>query len=439
MTAAADPLNLDAVPHPEPEQVQPERPPRRPSDDPFYRAPAGFERRVPGEVLRSRPIDVALFGRISQRISAWQLLYRTADLNGVPQVGVTTVMMQQNNSKASGPRPLVSFQCAIDAISEACFPSYALQRGAKARGSVPQFEFIQMMHALARGWVVSVPDHEGVDGHWVAPREPGYRSLDAIRAALNFAPLGLSSSTPTGLWGYSGGGLATAWTAEMASDYAPELNIVGAVAGSPAGDPGLMFVRLNGSFFAGMVIAAAAALRKIYPDMDRVIREHATADGLALLAATENASTIGGVLRFAREDLDDYLDVPLAELLALPEIAGIFREIMPGNNAPTMPMFVLQSVHDQLVPVADIDALVQRYTTAGTHVEYVRDRLSEHLILAAIATPTMVDWLADRFDGLPLAPAGTRTVWSAVLNRRSGIGLVRLLGQMGKMLLGMRL
>lgn len=437
MSAFAQPWRSEPLSDAASEVVRPVGRPRRPADDSFYRAPAGFEHEVPGSVLRSRAIDVGLFGWIPQRILGWQVLYRTADLHGRPSVGVTTVLMQPNIT--TGPRPLVSFQCAIDAISDGCFPSYALQRGASAFGSVPQFELIQMAHALARGWVISVPDHEGVDGHWIAPREPGYRTLDAIRAAQAFSPPGLSSDTPVGLWGYSGGGLATAWTAEMAGGYAPELNIVGAVAGSPAGDPGSMFLHLNGSFFAGLVITAAAALRRVYPEMDRVIREHATPEGLALLAAAENASTIGGVLRFANKDLDDYLDAPLDELLALAELAEVFREIRLGATAPTIPLFILQSVHDQLVPVADIDALVQRYSAAGVHVEYVRDRLSEHLVLAAIATPTMVDWLADRFDGRPLAPAGIKTVWSAALNKRSVLGLVSILGQCWRMLLGMRL
>lgn len=431
---AADPSSPVSIHGAEPEQLRSGGRPRRPADDSFYQAPAVFERELPGTVLRTRQVRVALFGRIPQRISAWQLLYRTVDLNGVPRVGVTTVMMQQNIS-AKGPRPLVSFQCAIDAISDACFPSYALQHGAKAPGSVPRYEFIQMAHALARGWVISVPDHEG-DGHWVAPREPGYRALDATRAALSFAPLGLSSVTPVGLWGYSGGGLATAWTAEVAHEYAPELNIVGAVAGSPVGDPAAMFVRLNGSFFAGLVITAAAGLRRCFPEMDRVIREHASPEGLALLAAAENASTIGGVLRFANKDLDDYLDVPLTELLARPELAEIFREIEPGGTAPAMPMLIIQSVHDQMVSAADVDALVERYSASGAHVEYLRDRLSEHLFLAAVATPMMVGWLSDRFDGRPRAAARVRTVWTTLLNRRTGIGLLRLVGQLGKLLLG---
>nr|WP_293002663.1 lipase family protein [Mycobacterium sp.] len=67
----------------------------------------------------------------------------------------------------------------------------------------------------------------------------------------------------------------------------------------------------------------------------------------------------------------------------------------PGGNAPAMPMLVLQYVHDPLVGAADIDSRVQRYSAAGAHLEYVRDRLSDDLILAAVATPTMVDRLAD--------------------------------------------
>jgi len=60
--------------------------------------------------------------------------------------------------------------------------------------------------------------------------------------------LGLSATAPIGLWGYSGGGLATAWAAEVSGTYAPELNVVGAVLGSPVGDLGNTFRRLNGSF-----------------------------------------------------------------------------------------------------------------------------------------------------------------------------------------------
>ncbi|MGV8873077.1 MAG: lipase, partial [Rhodococcus sp. (in: high G+C Gram-positive bacteria)] len=64
-----------------------------PSMDPFYRAPAGFERAEPGTVLRSREVTLALFGVIRQKVSAWQLLYRTTSLDGAARVAVTTVVL----------------------------------------------------------------------------------------------------------------------------------------------------------------------------------------------------------------------------------------------------------------------------------------------------------------------------------------------------------
>ncbi len=55
----------------------------------------------------------------------------------------------------------MSYQCAIDAVTSRCFPSYALRRRAMAAGALAQFEFFLIAAALAEGWAVSVPDHEG--------------------------------------------------------------------------------------------------------------------------------------------------------------------------------------------------------------------------------------------------------------------------------------
>ena len=59
-------------------------------------------------------------------------------------------------------------------------------------GAFAQFEFLLIAAALAEGWAVSVPDHEGPNGAWGTPYEPGYRVLDGLRAALSSETLGLS-------------------------------------------------------------------------------------------------------------------------------------------------------------------------------------------------------------------------------------------------------
>ncbi|WP_338765299.1 lipase family protein [Nocardia vulneris] len=406
--------------------------PLLPEDDPFYAPPPALDQLPLGAVVRARAVELALFGLVRQRVPAWQLLYRTCDLHGVPEVAVTTVLLPWGADPAV-PRPLVSFQCAIDAVASKCLPSYALRHGARAAGSIPQLELPLIAAALTRGWAVSVPDHGGTAGRFGVAREPGYRALDGIRAALAFAPLGLTPRVPVALWGYSGGGLATAWAAELAAAYAPELALVGAVAASPVGDPAKAFVRLNGGLFAGFAAVFTAGLRRAYPDLDRLLRAQLDARYLAWLAATETTATFPLLYRFARRDIDKHCRGGLAALLAAPALRAVLADIEPGAQAPAMPLLVVQGVYDEVIAVADVDALVARYTAAGAHVRYLRDRVSTHLLLQFSAVPVMLDWLGDRLARRAVPAAGTETTWSLVLSRRALTGhldFVRLLGRM---------
>lgn len=212
---AADAEWIGRAPH---EELDRDARPGLPGEDPFYLPPAGYHHAEPGTVLRSRDVELAFLGLVPQALHATQLLYRTTDRNGAPEAAVTTVIMPPD---ARAGCPIVSYQCAIDAISATCFPSYALRRHAKVTGGLAQFELLLITAALAEGWAVSVPDHEGLDGMWGAPYEPGYHVLDGLRAALNSERLPLTDASPIGLWGYSGGGLASGWAAEMSGSYAP--------------------------------------------------------------------------------------------------------------------------------------------------------------------------------------------------------------------------
>src|ERR1700742_3127224 len=104
--------------------------PLLPRDDPFYQPPLGFQHAEPGTVLRTRDVELAFLGLIPQPVRAIQLLYRTMDMNGQPEASVTTVIVP-TELDPERPSPLLSYQCAIDAISSRCFPSYALRRRAK--------------------------------------------------------------------------------------------------------------------------------------------------------------------------------------------------------------------------------------------------------------------------------------------------------------------
>ena len=404
----------------------PARTPRRASDDPrrgsVLRPPAGYEDAQPGTVLRSRAVELGFLGVIRQPIGATQLLYRSTNLHGDAEVAVTTVLVPEERD----PQlvcPVLSYQCAIDAVASRCFPSYALRRGAGPIGAFVQSEFLLVAAALAEGWAVSVPDHEGCHGMWGAPREPGYRILDGVRAALQCEGLDLSRSAPVGLWGDPGGGLASAWAAELAAEYAPELNVVGAVLGLPVGDCGSVARRLNGSFFAGLAALMIAALTHVFPGAQRAVDEHATDEGKALLDELQTMTTAAAVWRLRNMDIGSYVGMSADELWDLPEVRHIFDETKLGRRTPKPPVLIVQAVFDNIISVDDIDQLVNMYADNGAAVTYHRDRFCEHLLLHPLSAPMTLRWLANGSPGAlsantRLAPYGRpcstlRRIWGS--------------------------
>jgi acetyl esterase/lipase len=420
------------------EELQRRVRPLLPADDPFYQPPRGYQHAEPGTVLRSRDVELAFLGLVPQPVKAIQLLYRTTDLDGEPEATVTTVIVPAELDPEH-PCPLLSYQCAIDAMSSRCFPSYALRRKSKALGSLTQLELLLVTAALAEGWAVSVPDHEGSQGLWGAPYEPGYRVLDGIRAALSSERAGISPSAPIGMWGYSGGGLATAWAAEMCGEYAPELNIVGAVLGSPVGDLGNTFRRLNGSFFAGLPALVVAALAHVYPDLDRVIEAHISDEGRALLDRMETLTTAGAVIRMARKDMGDYLDEPLEDILSTPEVTHVFDSIKLGTAVPVPPVLIVQAAHDYLIDVHDIDELADTYSAGGADVTYHRDAFNEHMCLHPLSAPMALRWLTDRFADRPLTDHLVRTKWPTMFNPMTYVGMARLAVIAAKVITGRKI
>lgn len=408
-----------------------------PAKDSFYQPPAGFEQAAPGTVLRSRDVQLGFLGLIPQKVRATQLLYRTTDRHGEPEACATTVLVPAGHTRRQ-PRHVVSYQCAIDALTSRCFPSYALRRGARAVGSLSQFEYLLMAAAVAEGWVVSVPDHEGLEGMWGTPHEPGYRVLDGLRATLNFESFGLATDSKVGLWGYSGGGLASAWAAEVHADYAPELNVVGAVLGSPVGNLGNTFRRLNGTHYAGLPALVVSALAKTYPGLNRVVEEHATDEGRAMLQSVERMTTLEAIVRLFKTDMDQMVHPPLDDVLDMPEVQEVFEAIRLGGTVPTPPVLMVQAVHDSVIAVDDIDELADLYTSGGAKLTYHRDLFSEHMLLHPMSAPMTLRWLNDRFADRPLDAHIIRTKWPTLLNPITYAGMWRLSGIVGRVMLGGR-
>ncbi|RVW06498.1 lipase family protein [Rhodococcus spongiicola] len=372
------------------------------SDDAFYSAPDGFESTAPGTILRERPVELASYSELPFNVRSWQLLYRTTDLAGRPMATVTTVILPEGAAPPAG-RPLLSYQVAQDSIDPECAPSIAMRAGSGPEGFVTQGEMTFISYALQQGWAVSVPDHAGPAARIGAPREPGYAALDGVRAAVQFDPLGLTGvQTPVGLWGYSGGGLATGWAAEVQPSYAPELNIRGIAMGSPIPDP-VALNSLSGTFWSGLQLLGLASAREVYPDAAREIDAHLTPAGHEAMSALADQCLVSTLATNVLRDNSPYFTVPYAQLMQLPVVAAAVDEVKLGGASPSAPVYVYSGVNDEIVPIATVDYLVDAYCAGGTPVTYRRDEMSLHASLIVTGAPDALNWLRDRIDEVPSA------------------------------------
>ncbi len=167
-------------------------------------------------------------------------------------------------------------------------------------------------------------------------------------------------------------------------------------------------------------------LRRTYPDLAQIIDDTVAEPGQDILRRLQNRTTVHATLALMMHDLDRYTRVPLADIMARPELVQIFQDIQPGKSAPTFPLMINQASYDWIIACDDVDGQVQRYRKAGAHVRYDRDRLADHISLHPLTASVVMEWLADRFAGRPLDEPSTTTRWSTALTPRGLRGLLGL-------------
>ncbi|MGW5313409.1 lipase family protein [Nocardia thailandica] len=375
-------------------------------DAAFYRPAADVvAAAAPGEILAVREVRIADFGLLPVDVDAWQVSYRSNDSRDEAIPAVATLIKPRGQSPE--PRKLLSVQLAEDSTAGYCAPSYALQHlsvASLAGQIVVPAEFLFAQAALAQGWAVVVPDHQGPDSAYAAGPLAGRITLDGIRAATHFAPLGVGEAGRVGLYGYSGGSIATGHAAELKATYAPELNIVGAAEGGVGADLGAALRMANNQLTSGLVFAAVLGLTREYPDFAAYLEQRLDPVGKTLRtlkaplcvqyqSALLPFLNLTGMIGSDGDPLDD------------PPVAAILADTRMGKSVPDMPMFVWHSAWDEILPLPATDALVAGYCRdPDASVTYTRDHASEHIVAEVVGGPAALMWLRDRLDGLPAAP-----------------------------------
>ncbi|MBO0512863.1 lipase family protein, partial [Streptomyces beijiangensis] len=184
-----------------------------------------------GDVVSSAPTAFHPLPLQPTNTSAWHITYRSTSATGAPNVVSGTVIVPRDGRK--GPRPLVTYAVGTVGLGDRCAPSANFPTGTAVEATL-------INQVVQKGWAVAVTDYEGLgtpgDHTYAVGRSEGHAMLDAARAAQRLGIPGVTAASQVGIMGYSQGGQASSWAAELHDSYAPELKVVGTVTGGVPAD-----------------------------------------------------------------------------------------------------------------------------------------------------------------------------------------------------------
>jgi hypothetical protein len=377
-------------------------PPRRqPSarGDGFYTPPEPLGDGAPGELLKAEGVDVYLVPGVRMRARAWRVLYRSTSALGEARAVSGTILLP---AKARGPRPLVGYAIGTHGIGDGAAPSRLLTRGL-------DWEAGLMAMVLARGWALAVTDYEGLgtpgDHTYMVGRALGPNVLDAMRAARLLHPSELPADGPAAIIGYSEGGAAAAWAAQLQPTYAPDVTLAGVAAGAAAANLEIAGPSLDDTFFSFFTAYGGIGYAAAYPELD--IDHHLTERGRGLIPYLRESNVLQAAVRGPHFSRANELTDP--NVLELPEWRLRLRENRLGTIAPKAPVLLHHARRDQIVSFAHSLDLRDDWSALGADVRLYATRGGvDHISGAMAGAPVAVHWLARR-----LGPADSRSADSA--------------------------
>ncbi|CAO1635274.1 unnamed protein product [Parajaminaea phylloscopi] len=377
-----------------------------PLQDPFYRVPANISKYRPGQIIRHRSIPTTSFGPDADK--AWQLFYRTTG-QGKPDGTITTVVTPKR--PASGCPKLVAVGMPEDSASLNCATSYAYTAPTRSNNTLEIFGQVAPFAALHQGWYITVPDLEGSKSAFLVGRVEGPAILDGIRATLQFpAAIAKPHKAKVALQGYSGGAHGSGWAAQLASTYAPELNIVGWVAGGLPADILTCTEYLYGTADAGLNFLGNKGTGNARPDYRRFFAKYAKKNLTELYERLGTGEIcVTGIAPFAGLQFDDSFTIP--DINSNPVPQRVADEEFLGKHQPPLtkiPAWLVHSKQDDVVPYPQARKYATGQCKQGAAIEFVTLPSGSHTTANVLASPSYILALRDFFEGRRTVGKGCR-------------------------------
>lgn len=388
----------------------------------FYTPPDPLPEGSSGDLIRSEPMRIVY--EPSGQLGGWvahatRIMYRSSDTHGNPTAVTGTYFEPERPWPGNGPRPLIGMAPGTQGQGDQCAPSRLFGQGihfSSGLDIVLGYEELFVATMVARGFAVVVTDYEGLGTPGVHTYDnrlaEAHALLDAVRAARRLPGTSLTHDGPAALWGYSQGGGASAAAAELASQYAPELRLVGTYSGAPPADLSIMLPFVDGSAFVGVIGYVLNGAIEAHPELEPTIRAALTPNGENLLARTKDQCGPETFLEFGFHRLGEYFVGDPLQLGLNPDLNRLLAAQRIGEQEPNAPVFIDSNRFDSLVPWEGAHQLALDWCARGADVEFwtneqppfLNKLVINHGLTYFVDGERALQWVADRFNGVPTTP-----------------------------------
>lgn len=335
----------------------------------------------PGTLLASAPMRLLGTSGSANPATAWRIEYVTTDARD-RTITATGAFLRSHRPWRGGPRPVIAFAPSTQGVAKHCDPSYSCSVGMSVTLDGPldivaSYELPALTMLLAAGAHVVLTDYpRDPDFDWqlYCDHPSGGRALlDAVRAARS---LGLAEDAPVGMWGFSQGGAAVGMALERPG-YAPDVRARAAVVGAPPSRLNEVLSHLDGSLVTGVLSYAVAGLLVVSPEIRSEILASLSPEGMDHVLADTTTCAVSSVFTSGWRSTSRWTrsGVPLGELLDdLPHVNAEFDRRELGSAAPSVPVLLWGSRHDDVVPVRQVRELRDAWRGQGTELAWTEDR-----------------------------------------------------------------
>jgi acetyl esterase/lipase len=346
----------------------------------FYAAPNPLPAGSPGELIRLARVPTP------DDFRAWVMLYHSRSAAG-NDIVVSGFLAAPEEPAPAGGYPVVSWAHGTTGVADTCAPSRAA-----ISGSLIDDEVVGTL--VRRGYVVAATDYEGLGVAGPHPyllgESEGRSVLDAARAARSIPEVQVSDRTA--FFGYSQGGHAALWAAQLAGAYAPELKVAAVAAVAPVGDlVGVANYWAVADSLQPYLLLALDSWSRFYA---LALEPILTSKGVQARAQFRQRCTGLFDWKAFGSGLLERTLTTWGPWIALAE------ENTPGSAAVPAPVLVLHGDADSLVPIDTAESVVDSLCAHAVHVDLRVYRGAGHEVLG----PGLADataWIGDMLRGAP--------------------------------------